>query len=158
MDRQRVVRTLESLVCLAFDQAGKPEGNNAYSKSIAWVAKHGVRASELSPLCVLHANALHLVFVPEAGGSQYTWSPPFGSPDWQPKWKKPDPPKGRVWKPGAPYADAGHCSHCGRAFVRGKDHSGMRARYCCPDCFGASRREKARVRMWANRQRARNGP
>lgn len=157
MDRQRVVRTLEALIYLAFDQAGRPEGANAYSKAIAWVAKHGVRASELHGECLRHANALHLVFAPQDMGSQDRWSRPSGSASWEPKWKKPDPPEMQFYRPSAAYVDRGYCARCRKPFVRGKDHSGMAAKYCCPRCFEDARRDEARERMRVRRQRARKG-
>lgn len=158
MERNRVVRTVEALVYMAFDQAGKPEGTNAYSKAIAWCAKYAVRASEVSPLCARHANALHLVFAPEPERSQHS--------DWRSQYNAPPPPRSEHrsqdrtvrHRMDRPYHDYGECQECGNRYERGKDHSGMHARYCSPSCFEEQRRRKARERMSANRQRARKGP
>lgn len=157
MDTARVVRTMEALLLLAFDQRGKPEGENALRRANEWAQRHAVSGFQLTRRANECADALGVTFSqrvrtsdtpftdwfrashsarpeePFSRQSAYTWS----------SWKRHETHR--------TYVDVGTCAECGQRFQRGKWHQGNRARYCSPACHTVKRNRDAAERMRRNR-------
>jgi hypothetical protein len=157
MDTGRVVRTMEALLLLAFDQRGKPEGDNALRRANEWAQRHSVSGFQLTRRANECADALGVTFaqrVRTSEASDFTqwWDTQrsYGS-----SFSGQSAQHTRSWRvhyeSTRPFTDLGTCPECGRDFVRGKWHQGNRARYCSPTCHTVKRNRDAADRMRRNR-------
>jgi hypothetical protein len=147
MDRARVLRTVESLIRLAYDRRDSPEGEVALCRANEWVQRHDVRTSQISRGANDLAVKMGMPFARQKKEA-FTNSPPRSSrSQYTRSWGE--------WMTHRKFVDQGVCAWCGAPFRRGKWHQGNRARYCNPTCHEEMRRKDARERMKALRQRRR---